>query len=304
MAKLKQSINNYPLYRTFQIIGLTGRPRGDNHLCIHRGLFQWLLNSGYDVLVEKEIGQQLNLEVHYLASLEEIAQKVQLVIVIGGDGNMLSRARFFSQYNIPLIGVNRGNLGFLTDIDPKNMYRQLDECLEKGEFFVEERFLLDVSIERDGEIADSGCAINEVVVHPAKIAHMIDFHVYINGSFAFSQHSDGLIIATPTGSTAYSLSAGGPIMIPELNAIALVPMFPHTLSSRPLVIDGESHITIRFIDPKSPALEVGCDSQINLNVKPSDKLHIKKSTHKLRLLHLANYDYYSVLSTKLGWLKK
>lgn len=298
------SFDTSTLHRPFQRIGLTGRPRDEAHLSVHKELMQWLLKHQYDVRVEKEIGEQLHLPQHHLASLEDMAKQVQLVIVVGGDGNMLGRARFFSQYNLPLIGINRGNLGFLTDIDPKQMYAQLDACLEQSKFYVEERFLLDVCIERNGKIIDGNRAINEVVVHPSKIAHMIDFHVYINDNFAFSQHSDGLIIATPTGSTAYSLSAGGPIMNPELNAIALVPMFPHTLSSRPLVIDGESQITIRFVDTKTTALEVGCDSQISLNVHPTDKLHIKKSPHKLRLLHLSNYNYYSVLSTKLGWLKK
>ena len=194
-------------------------------------------------------------------------------------------------------------MGFLTDIDPKNAYAQLEACLERGEFFVEERFLLEAKIERNGEIISSGNAVNEAVIHPAKIAHMIDFHVYINDKFAFSQRSDGLIVSTPTGSTAYSLSAGGPILTPNLNAIALVPMFPHTLSSRPLVIDGDSKISIRFAEHNTSQLELGCDSQIALDFCPDDVVHIEKSPHKLRLLHLKNYNYYNVLSTKLGWLK-
>ena len=158
-------------------------------------------------------------------------------------------------------------------------------------------------IERNGEIISSSNAVNEAVIHPAKIAHMIDFHVYINDKFAFSQRSDGLIVSTPTGSTAYSLSAGGPILTPNLNAIALVPMFPHTLSSRPLVIDGDSKISIRFAEHNTSQLELGCDSQIALDFSPDDIVHIEKSPHKLRLLHLKNYNYYNVLSTKLGWLK-
>ena len=291
------------LVKSFKTIALMGKPRRDINLQMHKNLYQWLKERGYQVLVEKEVGEKFGLPEEVLATVEKIGEQAQLVIVIGGDGNMLGRARILAKYNIPMIGINRGNLGFLTDIDPKNAYAQLEACLEHGEFFVEERFLLEAKIERNGEIISSSNAVNEAVIHPAKIAHMIDFHVYINDKFAFSQRSDGLIVSTPTGSTAYSLSAGGPILTPNLNAIALVPMFPHTLSSRPLVIDGDSKISIRFAEHNTSQLELGCDSQIALDFSPDDIVHIEKSPHKLRLLHLKNYNYYNVLSTKLGWLK-
>lgn len=291
------------LHRSFKTIGLVGKPRNDINLQMHKNVFHWLTERGYQVLVEKDVVEKLGLSEDNLASLENIGKLAQLVIVIGGDGNMLGRARVLAKYDIPLIGINRGNLGFLTDIDPKNAYAQLEACLERGEFFVEERFLLEAKIERAGEIVATGNAVNEAVIHPAKIAHMIDFQVYINDKFAFSQRSDGLIVSTPTGSTAYSLSAGGPILTPNLNAIALVPMFPHTLTSRPLVVDGDSKISIRFAEHNTSQLEVGCDSQIALAFTPDDVVHIEKSRQKLRLLHLKNYNYYNVLSTKLGWLK-
>lgn len=294
--------SNYSLHNSFQTIGLVGKPRHDINLQMHRNVFQWLTERGYKVLVEPKIAERLNLT-EYQAGLNQIGQQAQLAIVIGGDGNMLGRARILAKYDIPLIGINRGNLGFLTDIDPKNAYTQLEAVLERGEFFVEERFLLEAAIEREGKIITSATAVNEAVIHPAKIAHMIDFHVYINDKFAFSQRSDGLIISTPTGSTAYSLSAGGPILTPQLNAIALVPMFPHTLSSRPLVIDADSKISVRFAEHNTSKLEVGCDSQIALPFSPDDIVHIYKNEHKLRLLHLKNYNYYNVLSSKLGWLR-
>ncbi|MCW9699388.1 MULTISPECIES: NAD(+) kinase [unclassified Avibacterium] len=296
-------IDNKSLHNSFHTIGLVGRPRNDVNLQMHKNLFQWLLEKGYQVLVEKSVGERLGLPIQHLAELDEIGTQAQLAIVIGGDGNMLGRARILAKYDIALIGINRGNLGFLTDIDPKNAYAQLEACLDRGEFFVEERFLLETAIEREGQIIATSNAVNEAVIHPAKIAHMIDFHVYIDDKLAFSQRSDGLIISTPTGSTAYSLSAGGPILTPQLNAIALVPMFPHTLSSRPLVIDGESKISIRFADYNTPQLEAGCDSQVALPFTPDDVVHIYKSKHKLRLLHLKSYNYYNVLSTKLGWLR-
>ncbi|QIM68171.1 NAD+ kinase [Basfia succiniciproducens] len=291
------------LQSTFKTVGVVGRPRNDSTLQMHKNIFHWLCEQGYQVLVENEIGKALNLSENHLASLDQIGQHAQLAIVIGGDGNMLSHARILCKYNTPLIGINRGNLGFLTDIDPKNAYAQLEACLN-GEFFVEERFLLEAVVKRHGETVARGNAINELVIHPAKIAHMIDFHVYIDDKFAFSQRSDGLIVATPTGSTAYSLSAGGPILTPQLNAIALVPMFPHTLSSRPLVVDGNSKISVNFAEYNIPQLEISCDSQLALDICCNDVVHIQKSPYKLRLLHLHNYNYYNVLSSKLGWLKK
>lgn len=298
-----QQEHRNPLHTSFKTIGLVGRPRHDVTLQMHKNIYLWLQERGYQVLVEDEVGKSLDIVESDLANLDEIGQKAQLAIVIGGDGNMLGRARILSKYGIALIGINRGNLGFLTDIDPKNAYAQLQACLN-GEFFVEERFMLEVNVVRNNEIIATGHAINEAVIHPAKIAHMIDFHVYIDNKFAFSQRSDGLIIATPTGSTAYSLSAGGPILTPQLNAIALVPMFPHTLSSRPLVIDGNSEISLRFAEYNTPQLEVGCDSQLALSFNSDDIITVKKSPYKFRLLHLQNYNYYNVLSSKLGWLKK
>ena len=173
------------LHTSFQTIALVGKPRNDINLQMHKNLFFWLIERGYHVLVEQDIGKKIELPPKHLASLEEIGQSAQLAIVIGGDGNMLGRARILAEYHIPLIGINRGNLGFLTDIDPKNAYSQLQACLENGEFFVEERFLLKACVERDNEIIASSIAVNEVVIHPAKIAHMIDFRL-----FSFRRWSD------------------------------------------------------------------------------------------------------------------
>ncbi|KAE9530440.1 MULTISPECIES: NAD(+) kinase [Testudinibacter] len=290
--------------RNFHTIGLVGRPRNDNALQMHKNIYQWLSERHYQVLVEKDIGKDLSIPEEHIAPIEQIGEKADLAIVIGGDGNMLGTARILARYDIAVIGINRGHLGFLTDIDPKHAYSQLHSCLEEGEYFIEERFLLEAMVERDNELINLNNAVNEVVIHPAKIAHMIDFQVYIDDKFAFSQRSDGLIISTPTGSTAYSLSAGGPILTPQLNAIALVPMFPHTLSSRPLVIDGNSVISLRFAQYTVRQLEISCDSQVAHAFSPDDKIIVRKSQDTLRLLHLNDYNYFNVLSAKLGWLQK
>ena len=288
--------------RAFQTIAIVGKPRHDIALETHLAVYNWLKDRHYNVLVEHKIAEQL--QIPQGKTLAEIGMFADLVIVIGGDGNMLGMARQLAKYQVPLIGINRGNLGFLTDIVPQTAFEQLYNCLEKGEYIIEERFLLEAHIERNGKTILSNNALNEVVIHPSQIARIIEFEVYIDGKFAFSQRSDGLIIATPTGSTAYSLSAGGPILTPNMNAIALVPMHPHTLSSRPLVVDGDSHISLRFAQYNQTNLEVSCDGQFDLHFTPEDRVIVRKSPDKLRLLHLKDYNYFTVLGSKLGWSSK
>lgn len=286
----------------FQTIAIVGKPRHDIALETHLAVYNWLKDRQYQVLVQDNIAEQLELEQR--ATFKQIGEEADLVIVIGGDGNMLGMARRLAHYGVPLIGINRGNLGFLTDIAPQTAFEQLHSCLERGEFIIEERFLLEAKIERNGKIIETSNALNEIVVHSSQIAKTIDFEVSIDGKFAFSQRSDGLIIATPTGSTAYSLSAGGPILTPNLNAIALVPMNPHSLSSRPLVVDGDSHISLRFARYNLPNLALSCDSQELFSFTPEDRIIVQKSPNRLKLLHLTDYNYFNVLGSKLGWLSK
>lgn len=294
--------DNMNLHRSFQTIAIVGKPRHDIALETHLVVYNWLKDREYNVLVESKIAEQLGLE--QAMSIEQIGGLADIVIVIGGDGNMLGMARRLAKYDIPLIGINRGNLGFLTDIAPQTAFEQLHSCLERGEFIIEERFLLDAKIERNGKVIEANNALNEIVVHSSQIARTIDFEVSIDGKFAFSQRSDGLIISTPTGSTAYSLSAGGPILSPNLNAIALVPMNPHSLSSRPLVVDGDSHISLRFARYNLASLVLSCDSQEIFEFTPEDRIIVQKSPDKLKLLHLTDYNYFTVLGSKLGWLSK
>ncbi|MDD0823247.1 NAD(+) kinase [Mannheimia sp. AT1] len=288
--------------KPFEVIAIVGTPRHNNALETHLTVYNWLKDRNYTILVENSVAEQLQLDESY--SLDEIGQRAELVIVIGGDGNMLGMARALAKYRVPLIGINRGNLGFLTDIAPQTAFEQLYSCLMKNEFVIEERFLLEACVERNGKIISSNNALNEIVIHPSQIARIIEFEVYIDGKFAFSQRADGLIVSTPTGSTAYSLSAGGPILTPNMNAIALVPMHPHTLSSRPLVVDGDSHISLRFSKQITSELEVICDGQVALPFTPEDRVLVRKSIDKLQLLHLKDYNYFTVLGSKLGWASK
>lgn len=289
--------------KKFSCIGIVGQPRHPSALATHEMLFRWLVTRGYLVILEHQIAHDLGLaEVAATGSLEEIAQQADLAVVVGGDGNMLGAARVLVHYDIKVIGVNRGNLGFLTDLDPDNALQQLADVLE-GEYIDEKRFLLEAIVHKEDQLSQSSMAMNEVVLHPGKVAHMIEFEVYIDDRFAFSQRSDGLIIATPTGSTAYSLSAGGPILTPSLAAIALVPMFPHTLSARPLVINGDSSIRLK-LSQTGRDLEISCDSQIALPIQEGEEVLIRRSDCYLNLIHPKEYNYFNTLSTKLGWSKK
>ncbi|AEO07997.1 NAD(+) kinase [Buchnera aphidicola] len=286
----------------FSSIGIIGRPRFTNALMTHKKLYKWLIKNGYEVIVECSIAQELKLDNPKTATLSEIGQLCDLAIVIGGDGNLLCAARILSFYNIKIIGINRGNLGFLTDLNPETSLKKLSEVLS-GKYFLENRFMLDVKICQKNIVSKSSIAINEVVLHTKHLAHMIEFEVYIDNKFSFAQRADGLIISTPTGSTGYSLSAGGPIIAGSLEAIVLIPMFPHTLSARPLVIESNSVICLRFSDIEKN-LKISCDSQNILTVKKNESVVIRRSHYYLNLIHPKSYNYFKTLNSKLNWSKK
>jgi len=290
--------------KPFNIIAIIGKPRSQKAVQTHKDLFHWLDAQGYPVLVDERLREILeDIPAEHFASLLDIGEKADLAIVVGGDGNMLGAARVLSRFDISVIGVNRGNLGFLTDLNPEDFCSTLDNVLQ-GHYIEEERFLLEAEVYRHGQIRSQNSALNEAVLHPGKIAHMIEFEVYIDDTFAFSQRSDGLIISTPTGSTAYSLSGGGPILSPSLNAISLVPMFPHTLSSRPLVVDSKRKIKLLISPDNRGTQEISCDGQVSLPVSPGDEVLIYPSANVLRLIHPEDYSYYHVLRNKLGWSSK
>ncbi|AHG60187.1 NAD(+) kinase [Buchnera aphidicola] len=286
----------------FTCIGIVGHPRHASALITHKILYKWLINNGYKVFIERTISKELKLDSANTATLIEIGQSCDLAVVIGGDGNLLCAARVLSFYDIKIIGINRGNLGFLTDLNPDTGLQKLSEVLS-GKYLLENRFLLDAQVCQEKTISSSSIAINEVVLHTKHLAHMIEFEVYINDKFSFAQRADGLIVSTPTGSTGYSLSAGGPIIATSLDAIVLVPMFPHTLSARPLVIDSDSIICLKFSNIEKN-LKISCDSQIILNIKKDECVFIRRSHNHLNLIHPRSYDYFKTLTSKLNWSKK
>ncbi len=262
-------------------------------------LCRFLEKEGYSVALESKTALLVaNNTLPVFDYLDE-ELKLDLVVVVGGDGSMLSVGRSVAELNIPLLGVNRGRLGFLTDIQPDDMENQLIRVLA-GDYIASNRFLLEISLSRKGEKINSGEAINDVVVHPGSSLRMMEFELYIDKQFVYSQRSDGLIVSTPTGSTAYALSGGGPILHPNLDAIVLVPMNPHTLSSRPVVVGGDSSIEIK-LGLRNEHSMVTCDGQNDLIPQPGDVICIEKKMQPLRLIHQADNSFYATCRTKLGW---
>lgn len=289
--------------KLYSTIGLIGKPDHDGATKTIEILHTFLVSEGYQVIVESSVAPSINHPNLSIASITDIGKSAQLAIVIGGDGYMLGAARVLACCNIDVIGVNRGNLGFLTDLSPDDIIAPLSAIL-KGESRSEKRFIIEAEVYRHGKLKSSNSAVNEAVLHAGTVANMIEFEVYIDNEFMFSQRSDGLIISTPTGSTAYSMSAGGPILTPNLNALSLVPMFPHTLTSRPIVVDGHSEIKLILANNNLENLQVSCDGHVILAVMPGDEVIIKKSENTIRLVHPTDHNYFQVLRNKLNWGNK
>ncbi|NQZ09941.1 MAG: NAD(+) kinase [Algicola sp.] len=286
--------------QAFSCIGLIGKPnhQGANNTLI--SLYNFLKARDLRVIVDSRISPGMDIIDIESLELADLGKVCDLAIVVGGDGYMLGAARTLSRFDVAVIGVNRGNLGFLTDLDPESFEAPLTDVLD-GKFQVEYRFLLETRVIRQQQQISVNCAVNEVVLHADKIAHMIEFEAFIKDQFVFRQRSDGLIISTPTGSTAYSLSGGGPILNPNLDAISMVPMFPHTLNSRPLVVDSNSEIKLKVSPDNDADMQVSCDSHISVTVLAGDEIIVQKSANRLKLVHPEDYSYYRVLRKKLGW---
>jgi len=235
-----------------------------------------------------------------ILGLKDLAKQSDLIIVVGGDGSLLSVARTAVLYDTPILGISCGKLGFLTDIRPDDIQKKLDKIFS-GKYLEEKRFLLSADVTKHDQSTHTELALNEVVLGLKEMAQMLEFEVYSDSALMYGQRSDGLIIATPTGSTAYALSAGGPIIQPNLNVIVLIPKFPHSLTYRPIVIDGDSTIQIKLAKtPKQlPLLVLDGHNEINLTVQ--DKIIIHKFEKTLRLIHPQKYCYSENLRSKLHW---
>ena len=263
------------------------------------GLAAYLAARGHEIVLEAETARYAPVPGCRRAQPGNLGREADVAIVVGGDGTMLSAARELAAFDIPLIGVNQGRLGFLTDVPAAAMEPALAAILD-GRFVEERRTMLDVILERRaGGPPETALASNEVVVNRGTQGGMIDSAAEIDGRFLYAMRSDGLIVATPTGSTAYALSAQGPIVEPSVPAILLVPVAPHALTNRPIVV-GDS-VTIRVTLLRGSDAWAHCDGQTHFQMAEGDRVTIRRAAHSMRLLHPEGYDYFAMLREKLHW---
>jgi NAD+ kinase len=258
----------------------------------------FLAKNGRDVVLEAETARYTPLLGYPTAAADQLGLQADAAVVIGGDGTMLAIARQLAPFDVPLIGVNQGRLGFLTDI-PLATMEQSVSAIFGGRYVEERRWLLQASMHRVEGDDGTTIALNDVVVSRGALGGMIDSAVEIDGVFVYSMRSDGLIVATPTGSTAYALSAQGPIVHPHVPAILLVPVAPHALTNRPIAIADSATVTITLLRGKDAG--VHCDGQAHFPLAEGDRVTIRRATHPARFLHPEDHDHFAMLRKKLHW---
>lgn len=290
----------------FKTIGLMGKYQDPSSgPCLHK-LARVIHELDLDLILETESASYLdhNAPTHRVMPRDQMGQICDLIIVLGGDGTLLGAARTFCFFGVPLLGINMGRLGFLANVSLQEIETVLPEMLA-GQYEVDQRTLLLGSIWREGHyVLSNAPALNDIVVHKGNFARMVEFDTYINDTFAFKLRSDGLIVSTPTGSTAYALSAGGPIMHPGLGAMLLVPICPHTMSNRPLVIPDTSMVRICINDLRHNPAQVSFDGHSTINLCESDQIHIARSPCSASFIHPLGSDHYQLLRQKLHWAEQ
>ncbi len=250
-----------------------------------------------DVLLEDSLAEQIGQINGYCRG--EIPDLVDMVIVLGGDGTLISVARSVAGRNIPIVGVNLGQLGFLTEIT-RDELPEMMENLIRGDYQVTDRMMLDAFIKRDGEIVGQYTVLNDVVINKGALARIIDLKTFVDGSLLSNYKADGLIVATPTGSTGYNLAAGGPIIYPEINSLLISPICPHMLTNRPIILWSRSviEVEVRFEDD---VVFFTADGQVGRKLLPGDRVEVRRSESRARLVNSPNKDYFEILRTKLSW---
>ena len=280
----------------FSKIALSSTSQDEKVISIARQIFEILSNVEVETLYDDNLSVLEELTGLKSLSTKAIVEKADLLIAIGGDGTMLNCSKKYGSKGIPVLGINLGKLGFLTDIAPEEITTKLIEVI-KGNFVEDKRFFLEASMQSQNE---SLIALNEIVIHSGAIAQLIEFNLFINDHFVYRQKADGLIINSPTGSTAYSLSGGGPIVHPGVDAITLLLMFPQSLSTSPILVRADSSIRIELTNPQLSA-QVSFDSHDSLTVKGIQEINIFKSTSTLNLIHPLDHDFFGGCRNKLGW---
>lgn len=281
-------------FRTIAVLGRDEDPRVAEPMLL---LAEHLKKAGIDVIAN--VAADFDLPARQVSE-SGVVRQADMIIAIGGDGTMLHAARLAFDQKVPLLGVNRGRLGFLADITPAEMLDSVDQVLA-GNFSLESRLLLRAERVRDGKVDRSAVALNDVVLQRRETGRMVDFETRIAGKFVNSHSGDGLIVATPTGSTAYALSCGGPIIEPALDAVALVPVCPHTLSDRPIVVPASQEIEVRVLERADTRAEVIADGHTLGGLERDDRLLIRAAGSRVTLIHPPGYDYFGILRSKLHW---
>ena len=284
--------------KAFSRVALVGKFHADGideHL---KDLAALVKNLGCEVFLEAATAQHLGLKDFPIKTAEDFAGAIDLVVVLGGDGTMLGIGRQLAGSNVPLVGINMGRLGYMTDIPIQSVQNILPKIIA-GDYEADTRTLLAAVVMRDGKEINRALALNDVVVNRSGISGMVELAVHVNGSFMYNQRSDGLIVSTPTGSTAYALSAGGPILHPHVAGILLAPIAPHSLSNRPIVLPQDSVTVIEVVDCRE--VIVNFDMQSQTNLQSGDKIEVRQSDKTIALLHPSNHSDYKTLREKLHW---
>ncbi len=279
----------------FKDIGIYASKNDSDVIEIASQCYEVLINLGANVSITKNLKKVAALPKQKIVSDTKLS-KLDLLIVIGGDGSLLSASRQFGLNGPPILGINLGKLGFLADIPPDNLSSSLKDIVA-GNYIEDERFFLTSRLNKGKQ---KFLCLNEFVIHSGAVARMIEYEVYIDDLFVFSQRADGIIISSPTGSTAYALSGGGPIVHPKVKAITLLPMFPHSLSQSPLLVDEDSEIKIVMLSKKINA-KLSMDSHDNVSLKAGDEIMIRKTPDTISLIHPRGYDFFAACRKKLGW---
>lgn len=278
-------------------VALLGR-HDDSHVAeLLTALIAHLTKAGVAVLAGTETGQEFGIEG---VADDELASGADLMIAIGGDGTMLRAGGLVRDYNTPLLGINRGRLGFLADVPPEEMLASVDHILN-GNYSKDSRLLLEASLQRGSSPAIRATAFNDVVIQRSESGRMVDVVTRINDTYVNTHSGDGLIVSTPTGSTAYALSCSGPIIDPRVDAMVVVPICPHTLTDRPLVIPADQMIDISVLVREGTRAEVIVDGHSIGDIEPGDSLSICRSGKRIHLIHPPDYDYFGILRSKLFW---
>ncbi len=284
--------------KAFSRVALVGKYQADGMQERLKDLATLLAEQGCEVYVESATATHLGLTAYPVKKVEEFSGAIDLAVVLGGDGTMLGIGRQLAGSNVPLVGINMGRLGYMTDIPIQNVQTVLPQIIA-GEYEADTRTLLDAVVMRNGKEINQALALNDVVVNRSGISGMVELAVRVNGSFMYNQRSDGLIVSTPTGSTAYALSAGGPILHPRVAGILLAPIAPHSLSNRPIVLPQDIVVSIEVVDGRE--VIVNFDMQSQTNLQSGDTIEVSQSKKTITLLHPRSHSDYKTLREKLHW---